>query len=431
MLGPSLHPFLHPALARLFEALERTEVQWALLRVPSAPQAPTGDVDLLVRRGDLDRLREVLHQQGFVAVPGWQRPPSMLFVGYDDPSAHYLLLDVTDEVSFGPAGRFATPAADELLSGSRWVDGMRELERSDAFWALLLHCLLDKGAVPEHYRDRLQAGAKTADTDSVLGRTLMLQAASLRDAVASADWAAVERAAPSVAAGWSARLSPVDRLRARGRGVARRLRAPLLLRRRFGLSVALLGPNGAGKSTLADGIERAWPFTVRRVYMGLWKSGGSAGSEVPVLAQLLRPPTAWVRYLTGVRAQLRGHLVIYDRYVHDARRPPQPPWAWLKGGYLWLLAHSVPSPDLLVLLDVPGTVSHGRKAENSLAEADREREEFLAIARAIPSMHVIDATQPADRVRADALRIIWERCRLRWGVPAAESAASAPFPGRR
>jgi thymidylate kinase len=418
-------------LARLFEALERAEVRWALLRVPSVPQAPTGDVDLLVHRRDLGRLRAVLHQQGFVGVPGWQRPPSMLFVGYDDPSAHFVLLDVTDEVSFGSEGQFATQAADELLSGSRWVDGMRVLEPSDAFWALLLHCLLDKGFVPEHYRDRLQAGAKTADSDSVLGRTVGRQAASLRDAATSSDWTAVEQAGPSVAAGWSARRSPVDRLRARTRSAGRRLRTPLLLRRRFGLSVALLGPNGAGKSTLADGIERAWPFPVRRVYMGLWKSGGSAGSEVPVLAQLLRPPTAWVRYLTGVRAQLRGHVVIYDRYVHDARRPPQPPWTGPKRLYLWLLAHSVPAPDLLVLLDVPGTVSHGRKAENSLEEADREREEFLAIARAIPSVHVIDATQPADRVRADTLRIIWERCRLRWGVPATETAARAALPGRR
>jgi thymidylate kinase len=429
-----LHRSLHPLLSVLFESLERADVRWALLRVPSVPEAPTGDVDLLVHRADLRRLREVLDARGFVGVPGWQQPPSMLFVAYDDPSAHLLLLDVTDEVSFGPEGQFATQAASTLLGDSRWVDGTRVLEPSDAFWALLLHCLLDKGVVPEHYRGRLTAGAKTADADSVLGRTLGVQAASLRDAAASSDWTAVERAAPGVAATWTARMSPVDRLRTRRRGAVRRLRAPLLLRRRFGLSVALLGPNGAGKSTLSDGIERAWPFAVTRVYMGLWKSGGSAGSEVPVLAQLLRPPTAWVRYLTGVRAQLRGHLVIYDRYVHDARRPPQPPWAGLKRIYLWLLAHSVPPPDLLVLLDVPGTVSHGRKAENSLEEADRERAEFLAIARAIPSMHVIDATQPADRVRADTLRIIWERCRVRWGAPAAEPAepaASAALPGRR
>jgi hypothetical protein len=422
---------LHPLLAGLFESLERAEVRWTLLRVPSAPAAPTGDVDLLVHRRDLGRLREVLGAHGFVGVPGWRRPPSMLSVGYDDPSAHFVLLDITDEVSFGSEGQFATRAAGALLRSSRWVDGMRVLEPSDAFWALLLHCLLDKGVVPDHYRDRLQAGAKGADLDSRLGLTLGQRAVALRDAVASSDWTAVEQAGPSVAAAWNARTSPAARLRPRARSVVRRLRAPFLLRRRLGLSVALLGPNGAGKSTLADGIERAWPFAVTRVYMGLWKAGGSAGSEVPVLAQLLRAPTAGVRYLTGMRAQMRGHLVIYDRYVHDARRPPQPPWARLKRVYLWLLAHSVPPPDLLVLLDVPGTVSHGRKAENSLDEADRERVEFLAIAKAIPSIHVIDATQSADRVRADTLRIIWERCRQRWGAPAPAPAAPAALPGRR
>jgi thymidylate kinase len=90
----------------------------------------------------------------------------------------------------------------------------------------------------------------------------------------------------------------------------------------------------------------------------------------------------------------------------------------------------VPPPDLLVLLDVPGAVSHGRKAENSLEEADRERAEFLDIAKAIPSMHVIDATQSADRVRADTLRVIWERCQLRWGSPAVDHGAPAALPGR-
>jgi thymidylate kinase len=83
--------------------------------------------------------------------------------------------------------------------------------------------------------------------------------------------------------------------------------------------------------------------------------------------------------------------------------------------YLWLLGRCVPPPDLLIVLDLPGGVSYARKHENSVAEGDRERMDFLALSRRLPSAHVVDATQPADVVRAATLRLIWERTQQRWG----------------
>jgi thymidylate kinase len=415
---------LHPLLEELFADLEASGVGWSLLRVPSVPAAPTGDVDLLVAKPDLARLRGVLADHGFVPVPGWERGASRLFVGCHRPSGRCLLLDVTTELAFGPEGAFRVPDAEGALRRSSFGDGMRLLSPDDGFWALLLHCLLDKGAVPVHYRERLRAAAQTATAGVELAHALGAAAERLRTAVARAEWPEVEQAAGPTAQAWRQRLSAQDRLRTTARKASAVLRRPALLRRRYGVSLALLGPNGAGKSTLAAGIVDAWPFPVRQVYMGLWKSGGTAGSEIPVVSQLLRVPTAWLRYATGLSAQLRGHLVVYDRYVHDARLPPDPPFRRLKSAYLFLLAHSVPAPDLLVLLAVPGTVSHGRKAENSVAEAQQEHEGYLAIARELPQVQVVDATASPDEVRAQVMALIWDRCLRRWGRAAPGAAAA-------
>ena len=393
---------------------------WSLLRVPAVPQAPTGDVDLVVRTGDLAGLRTVLAEHGFVPLPGWEAPPRLLFLSYHRESANCLLLDVTDEVCFGPGGVFRTELAGPVLERSVSDAGMRVPHPDDAFWALLLHCLLDKGFVPPHYQLRLTELAAAASQTGPFARLLDdrsppgCSAARLRAAAAAADWAQLDAAAPAWAHEWRGSLGWLARSRPLVRTGRRLLRSPGLLRRRYGVSVALLGPDGAGKSTLAAGIEQAWPLAVRRVYMGLWKSGPPGVPELPGLAQLGRVPTAWLRYLRGSAAQLRGHLVVFDRYVHDARRPPQPPHVALKVAYMWLLARCIPAPDLVLLLDLPGSVSSSRKKENSLAQADREQREYRALAGQLPHTHVLDASADAEQVRRQALEIIWQRCTRRW-----------------
>lgn len=411
---------VHPLLGRVFVDLESLDLRWSLLRVPSNPEAPTGDVDLLVHSEDLGRLALLLSRHGFVALPGWEAPPTLLFLTYDPVSGHCLLLEVTDEVSYGPGLAMRTGIAEGLLARSRWEGGMRVPAPADAFGALLLHCLLDKSSVPERYHAALQSLAAEAGDGGAFAQLLDAQlprewsASSMRVAAKEARWSDLATAGELLADSWRGRLPWTDRRRAiwvRGR---RLLRTPGLLRRRYGVSVALLGPNGAGKSTLAEGIEQAWPLPVRRVYMGLWKSGDTPGQEIPGLAQLMRLPTAWFRYLRGTVAQLNGQLVVFDRYAHDARRPPTPPMVRLKRVYLWLLAHGVPAPDLLLLLDVPGDVSYGRKAETSLEEAELEQREFRELAAALPQVCVLDASTGIEQVRAAALQAIWDRCRRRW-----------------
>jgi thymidylate kinase len=187
-----------------------------------------------------------------------------------------------------------------------------------------------------------------------------------------------------------------------------------LLRRRRGVSVALLGANGAGKTTLAEGLVDTFPLPVTTVYMGLWKDD-DATAPLPrqVAAAAARPFRAWGRYLTALSFRARGHLVVFDRYVYDARIAPTPPLVALKRAYFWVLSRTCGRPDLTVLLDLPGTVAFGRKGENGLAETEAERQEFLAIARDLGA-HVVDATRGITDVRGAVLELIWDRYRTHW-----------------
>jgi thymidylate kinase len=185
--------------------------------------------------------------------------------------------------------------------------------------------------------------------------------------------------------------------------------------------VALLGPNGAGKSTLAEGIADAFPLTVTRIYMGLWKVDDSDYSAPRLLlAAAARPFRAWARLLRAQGHQALGRLVVFDRYPYDARRPtagaarlPQSPAEAAKRAYMWVLSRACPPPDLTLLLNLPGAVAYARKGENGLAETEAEASDFLSLRGELP-LHVIDASLDADAVRGQALALIWRECQRRW-----------------
>jgi O-antigen/teichoic acid export membrane protein len=106
---------LHPVLRRLFAALECRQLRWALLRVPSNPAAPSGDIDVLVAPADADALRDVAAELGFVALPGWGSTPDLILICYDRPTDCWLVLDVSTAVAF--RADFATEATDQRDGG--------------------------------------------------------------------------------------------------------------------------------------------------------------------------------------------------------------------------------------------------------------------------------------------------------------------------
>jgi thymidylate kinase len=109
-----------------------------------------------------------------------------------------------------------------------------------------------------------------------------------------------------------------------------------------------------------------------------------------------------------------GRVVIFDRYTYDALIPPRGPLVFLKRLYFWVLAHSAPAPQMLVVLDAPGELLFARKGEFSPVRLEEDRLAFLALGNRF-RIQVVDAAQPPDAVRAQVTDLIWQRCLDRVG----------------
>jgi len=148
---------------------------------------------------------------------------------------------------------------------------------------------------------------------------------------------------------------------------------------------------------------------VRRVYMGLWPSSEEPRSVVARAVRiLLRPFIVWRRYLTALVHQALGRVVVFDRYVYDALLPPRPPLVWLKRPYFLLLSRLCPAPNVVLLLDVPGSVMYVRSGEYDPAHLEAERDQYHRLRQRIPDLELVNADRPPEQVLADAVARVWQ-----------------------
>jgi thymidylate kinase len=395
-----------PLTRRVFAGLDDAGVSWALLRGSSGD----GDVDLLVDATDLGTVAAVMAAHDLMPLQAYGRGTHTFFLGLDTATGSWVEFDIVTDLSFGRRTEFRTTAARACLARRQREDGLWVLDPEDDFWALLLHCVLDKGGSAGRHLRRLQALAPATSWDSPLVRALppgVGQAAlrvhrdALRDSTPSV-------AGPSIARAWW-RAKPIAVGQAHVSAAALSLvERPLQAWGRRGASVALLGPDGSGKSTLAIGLAERFYFPVRTVYMGLWPQTESPmGPSRTVLAIARRPLRVWVRYLTALRYRATGRLVVFDRYVYDALLPPRGALIRLKRLYFAVLAHSCPAPNLVVLLDSPGDIMHARSGEYDPEHLEAERAAYRRIAARLPRVAFVDANRASDVVLREVLGHVW------------------------
>jgi hypothetical protein len=254
-----------PAVARTLSALERSDIRWALLRGEAELGSLGGDVDVLVAPGDLPRLAAELVQLGFGRLRRHGHGPHSFFLAYDPTEDRWIKLDVVTGLAYGRYQELALDGAAGCLERRRQsTSGLALLAADDGFWTLLLHCVLDGAGFPARHRRALLSLVGGASAHGPLAQILdrslpdNARADALFGLVEAEDWAALERAAPLIRAGWSGRFRVASKARALRNRTMRRLgRIPPLCDP--GLRVRARPAEFA----LAEAVAERWPLPHR------------------------------------------------------------------------------------------------------------------------------------------------------------------------
>lgn len=254
-----------PALAGALAEWDEAGVRWCLLRGAEDLRDPGGDVDLLVDRRDIEVVRQLLTRHGaFVEEPAWGRRPHRFFVTYVEDEDRWLKLDLVTELCFGLRHELCTHAADAVLARTVRSGTLVHPAPPDAFWALLLHVLLDGRSPDAHRADQLRRQAAVARIgDAPLAVVVDAACPPGWDAARVVDAAAAGRLddlrllAPALRAGWPGANLGTAALRRTVRGALRRAD-----RRRpqpAGVALAVVGGAPHDRAELAAALVGAWP----------------------------------------------------------------------------------------------------------------------------------------------------------------------------
>ena len=195
-----------------------------------------------------------------------------------------------------------------------------------------------------------------------------------------------------------------------------------------GMWVVLLGPDGVGKSSVIEGIGsgRAAGFAECESYhlrpMAAWRrraprancdphGRSPRGMMMSVLKLIYLLAANWLGYLATLKPRLaQEKLILFDRYFPDClvdpRRYRLPESCYRMSE---LIARLLPEPDLYVVLDAPASVLQLRKCEVTLAESQRQRQEYVTHMTSLANVVVVDAARPLAEVVDEVVNCIIEQ----------------------
>lgn len=219
--------------------------------------------------------------------------------------------------------------------------------------------------------------------------------------------------------------------------------------------LALIGVDGSGKTTVGKALCDRLPVKTKQVYMGTnlesskvllptsWLLrfirrrrvvGGLGGDDDAavrarelLLSNRVRNPQrgrlgavlrlghrlseSTFRSLYALGLSLSGTLVVCDRHLYyenlSRKKPGNLSQRRLTDRiFLWYVDHVLPRPDLVVLLDVPGSLAYARKPELSIVDFEDRRRALQACAARDPGIAVIDGSEPVAMVVDKISRIL-------------------------
>ncbi len=411
--------FRSALLSEVLDRLGDASGTWLVLRGDDATVQRGGDVDLLVAPAELNRVASLLAAAGLAPVPSDGSSGHRFFLGFDRPAGVWLKLDVVVSLDTGGAITGADALSRAVLARAVTEAGIARPHPDDDFWLRLLHLVRgtrrrDPAVLVPFAAKAEVRGPVAGLVDELTGGCAEELLTAARDRrLESASATAVLRSATPVEGPVPGR-GPLRRVVETGRRLAQRLRAA---QRPTGLVIAILGPDGAGKTTLANGLIETAPLPARYVYMGVWREypwdrhlAWLPGTRLAVRLARLSYRAAQARW-----HQLRGRLVVIDRFTYDALLP-SPVLDWRGRLTVAVVRRIALSPQLVLVLDAPAEVMFARKGEQGIEELGRRRETYLEVARTHPHSQVIDATLSAQDVRTIASTAVLRRLSEIWAL---------------
>jgi thymidylate kinase len=211
-----------------------------------------------------------------------------------------------------------------------------------------------------------------------------------------------------------------------------------------GLLVAVLGPDGVGKSSviarLHDQIGPAfWGERYFHWRPQLFAPRRPAAPVTNPHAKLPRSPLVSSVYLTAFLAdyffgyafqlrqlKARSHFLLFDRYFYDVLVDPM---RIRFGGPTWLArlySRLVPTPDLVLVLDVDTETILARKSEVSPAEVDRQRQAYRQLPVEASHLRLLSTKDTREEVAHQAATSIAEYMSQRFRLMHPEWLSTKP-----